>query len=66
VPVDAVSDVSIWPVHGDVRGVALLQAIPLLVGEYVEVERVELGNVRLGDLFRGFIAGELVVGCAGR
>src|ERR1039457_2102959 len=47
VPVDAVSDVSIWPVHGDVRGVALLQAIPLLVGEYVKVERVELGNVRL-------------------
>jgi hypothetical protein len=50
VPVDTVGDVTVRAVHRHVLGVTLFQAIPLLVGEDVEVERVELGNVRLGDL----------------
>jgi hypothetical protein len=55
VPIDAVRDVTVRPVNGDVLGVTLLQAIPLLVGEHIELERVELGNMRLGDRFSRFV-----------
>ena len=49
VALDAVGDVAVGPVDGDVLAVALGQTIPFLVGEDVEVEGVEGGQVGRGD-----------------
>jgi len=39
--IDAVGGVAVWPIDGNVFGMALLEAVPLLAGEDVEVEGVE-------------------------
>ena len=60
-PVDAVGLVAIRPGHGDVDGVALLKAVPLLVAEHVEIESVELHEV-LGDLACRIVERRILLG----
>ncbi|RKH98444.1 hypothetical protein D7Y15_39675 [Corallococcus sp. AB030] len=45
--VDALRLVAVRPVDDDVLRVAVLEPVPLLVGEHIEVQRVERGQVRV-------------------
>ena len=47
VPFDALSLVPVGPCHDDIRGVTFLEAIPFLIAEHVEIERVEYLEVFL-------------------
>ena len=42
---DSLRFVAVGPMHDDVRGMALLQLVPLLIAEHVEVQVVERGDV---------------------
>lgn len=58
VVIDALGDASVWPMYRDVLRMAFLEAVPFLIGEDVEVERVELRQVALGDPLGGLVLPE--------
>jgi hypothetical protein len=42
-------------VHDDIWRMALLEPVPILLGENIEVERIELGELVLRDALGGLV-----------